>query len=687
MSKISEVIIGDSGEVARNKINEAIETVETDATITGDGTVESPLSAVPTGIVEPVDKLEFNTSPPVITTAGTILWNENEYTIEVITGLGAVIQLGHEMVLLYYNDTGAIIPDGAILHPRSATIISGQVVPTPELADASKWELSEGTLSVATHEIPIGSLGIATRFGRVRGINTSAVSAGAQIWLSEINPGEFTDIKPTFPNYAISIGGSLNSELAPDGEIFVSITKNVFNTFNDAFDGAIRETFDFLVTSDGVTVTGSLSNVDTLSDLTLLFSDGFYTFVTTPAAATIALTDGTDSATTTNYVYIPISTKVLTVSTAGFPLTEHCKIAQLEVQSAATVQAELGAERNQNINDHIKTEDDNGHILHIAERVRQLNAEHDNGTEGSLTGVTTNGYIQVTGGEVWQLHKQTFASFSMPTRDIIITNDFTTANRRTDNLNTITAYSTGNAWSNEWSKVVIWGIANKTGEVDFIKLNLPSDGYNSEANAIADSLNYADYSIPNKYKGVGFLIAAFTIRISGGAITYNGGLAYQDLRGFVPNNIAGGGGGSGVTSLLGLSDVFIASYAGKKGQAVKINDLETGIESGGNVVGGAYIQSFSATPAFDFDNGNTQQITLTADITSWTLTNTLPAGSYVIYFIQDGVGGHSIPDGTTGTKTDNSTDFITLAGDTSIVNVIVKPDGGIFWSVVETITA
>ncbi|MBW2187602.1 MAG: hypothetical protein JRG71_14790, partial [Deltaproteobacteria bacterium] len=340
-----------------------------------------------------------------------------------------------------------------------------------------------------------------------------------------------------------------------------------------------------------------------------------------------------------------------------------------------------------NLNDHIKTEDDNGHILHIAERVRQLNAEHDNGTEGSLTGVTTNGYIQVTGGEVWQLHKQTFSSFSMPTRDIIITNDFTTANRRTDNLNTITAYSTGSAWSNEWSKVVIWGIANKTGEVDFIKLNLPSDGYNSEANAIADSLNYADYSIPNKYKGVGFLIAAFTIRISGGAITYNGGLAYQDLRGFVPNNIAGGGGGSGVTSLLGLSDVFIASYAGKKGQAVKINDLETGIDSGGNVVGGAYIHSFSATPAFDFDNGNTQQITLTADITSWTLTNTLPAGSYVIYFIQDGVGGHSIPDGTTGTKTDNSTDFITLAGDTSIVNIIVKPDGGIFWSVVETITA
>ena len=46
MSKIDQVNNGDSGFDSRNKINEAIKTVESDATITGDGTIASPLSAV-----------------------------------------------------------------------------------------------------------------------------------------------------------------------------------------------------------------------------------------------------------------------------------------------------------------------------------------------------------------------------------------------------------------------------------------------------------------------------------------------------------------------------------------------------------------------------------------------------------------------------------------------------------------
>jgi len=46
MAKIDQVNNGDSGLNSRNKINEAIKTVESDATITGAGTVASPLSAV-----------------------------------------------------------------------------------------------------------------------------------------------------------------------------------------------------------------------------------------------------------------------------------------------------------------------------------------------------------------------------------------------------------------------------------------------------------------------------------------------------------------------------------------------------------------------------------------------------------------------------------------------------------------
>lgn len=713
MATLDPVLDGDSGLEARTKINTndaninsdvgqntnditSLDTAKADranpstagnlAELDASGNVVDSGQVTSGVLINPVDAITFNTSPPVITAAGTLKWNGGEYTIDIITGLGATVQVGQEILLLYYNDTGGPIFNFTTLHPKGAVEISGVIVPTPEIADASVWELCEGTLSVATHQIDDGQLGFATRFGKARDGNTVGLTPGSQLWLSTDGSGLPTIVKPQFPDYSISLGGSLKED-ASEGVIFVSVTRSVTDTYNDAWDGAIRETFDFLVASDGAIVTGTLTNINPLNNLTLLFSDGavFYTLDTTTTPLTIVLTAGTDSLPVTNYVYIPISTKVLTVSSSGFPPTEHCKVAQLEVQSATTVASELGAVRNQNINDHIKKEDDNGHILHIAERIRQLNAEHDNGTEGSLTGTPTNGYIQVTGGEVWQLHKQTFASFSMPTRNIIVVNDFTTPNRRTNNLNTISAYSTGSTWNNEWSKVVVWGIANKTGEPDFVNINLPSAGYNSEANAVSDALNYADYTIPTKYKGVGFLIAAFTVRISGGTITYNGGTAYQDLRGSIPNNIAGGGGGSGVTTLLGLSDVFIASYAGKKGQAVKVNDLETGIDSGGQVVGGSQIVVFSATPTFNFNNGNTQQITLTGNITSWTISDELPAGSYVIYFVQDGTGGWTISAPTGIDHVDTSLGYAVTANDINIVNIIVMPDGTTIMDLVKTI--
>jgi hypothetical protein len=520
------------------------------------------------------------TDPPVVTSEGTVFWNNKEYTINIVTGLGPVIQIGQEVVMLFYNDsTTETISNLKAVRPKAAAIVEGIVFPTLEYADASKWETTEGTISVTTMDIPPESLGFTTRFGRARGGDTSGFTPGEQLWLSADGTGSLINTRPVFPDYQISMGGALNSEVAPDGEIFVSITRDIYDTFNDDRDGSVRETFDFRVSSDGVNVTGTLTNVNPARNLTLIFSDGFFTLDTTTVPLTIALTPGTDPATTTNHVYIPKDTKVLTLSTTGFPATEHCKIAQLEVQSAATVQSETGAERNQNINDHIKEENDNGHLLHMAERLRRLNADHDTGTEGSLIGTPTNGYIEVTGGKVWQLHKQDFGSFSMPTRNIIIANDNTTPNRRTNNLNTITAYSNGSAWNNEWGKIIVYGIANKSGEPDFVKLNLPVNGYNSEANAIADALNYADYTIPNKYKGVGFLIAAFTVRIGGGTVTYNGGTAYQDLRGFVPNNIAGGGGGSGITTFLGLIDVLIASYSGQALKGLRINGEETGVEA------------------------------------------------------------------------------------------------------------
>jgi len=330
------------------------------------------------------DKIEFkNTGTPTITEEGTVWWNQEEYTINILTGLGPTIQVGQEILMLFYNDSAVdTISNLKAIRPKAATVVGGVIVPTLELADASKWEGTEGTLSVCTMDIPPLSLGFSVKFGRARGGNTSGFTPGEQLWLAADGSGDLINTKPEFPNYQISIGGALNSSAAPDGEVFVSITRDVYDTFNDTWDGGFRESFDFTVSSNGSVITGTIENVDNTKDLTMLFSDGFSTLDTTTTPLTIALTAGTDVNPQTNFVYIPKSTKVLTVSTSGFPTTEHIKIADLYLRTALKTQSE-DALVNRNWNDHIKKEEDNGHLLHIAERLRQNHAKWDNGTAGA----------------------------------------------------------------------------------------------------------------------------------------------------------------------------------------------------------------------------------------------------------------------------------------------------------------
>jgi hypothetical protein len=66
MAKISQVNNGDTGLVSRNKLNEAIETVEVDGTtVAGDGNVGTPLNVLSTGL--DADQIPFTSTTPNIT--------------------------------------------------------------------------------------------------------------------------------------------------------------------------------------------------------------------------------------------------------------------------------------------------------------------------------------------------------------------------------------------------------------------------------------------------------------------------------------------------------------------------------------------------------------------------------------------------------------------------------------------
>ncbi len=347
---------------------------------------------------------------------GQIHWNAPEYTLNIDTGLGGTeLQIGQEIYIIFFNNSPTPISDLMVVRPVAGAVISGHVYPVFEPALANIFDTAEGTLAVTTMDVPASGLGIATRFGRVRGVDTSIYTQGAGLFLSATASGELVETQPEFPNYAISMGGVAFSD-SEDGEFFVSVTRDVFDTTLNFWNGVFRETINFTVSSDGAVITGSLEPANGHEDMTMMFSDGLSMLDTNPPA-TIVLTAGTDDVPQMNFVYVLESTKVLTVATGDWPVTEHIKVADVLLRSASTTETD-GAYGNRNWNDHIQsTLNDQGHLSHITEKLRQFEAQWHSGVEGSVDIIGASSpddvYFRNTAGKAYQLHKQDFPLLDM----------------------------------------------------------------------------------------------------------------------------------------------------------------------------------------------------------------------------------------------------------------------------------
>ncbi len=345
------------------------------------------------------------------------------------------------------------------------------------------------------------------------------------------------------------------------------------------WNGVFQETIDFEVSSDGAVITGSLAGDLGQAALTMMFSDGLSSLdVSTPL--TIVLTPGALSALQDNYIYIPQSTKVLTVSASGWPVAEHIRVAFVSLLTATQTQND-GSQVNQNFNDHIVSDTTlQGHLTHITNRIRKENAKHDSGAAGTLTISAGDLWASVTSGVISQLHEHVFPALDMQTGDDIhIVNNFAQPFVTESNLNTQTLDAAGISLANSSFSFVLWGVQNRTGQASHIMLNLPTGKYakNDPDEAVADPLNKSVYAIPKSYVGRGFLIARFTLILEANGTTWTLHDT-EDLRGKIPNSTAGGGaGGIGVTEWTALIDTP-SSYIGQKGRAPIVNQAETALE-------------------------------------------------------------------------------------------------------------
>jgi len=399
---------------------------------------------------------------------------------------------------------------------------------------------SNGQLgSVTTLDVPQGGTGVSTLtdHGLLLGSGTGAitplgVASNGQIPIGSVGSD------PVLGNITSTYLDVTNGA----GTINIDIDSNMVTTAVHGWNGAIIESPVVSVSSDGTTITFSVEKSGG-GDLTCVFSDGFYSWDTTPAD-TISLTAGTDTVPQINYIYFLQSTKTLTVSTSDFPSAEHCPLATVYCQSAASLQTD-GPYKVHAWTDHVKDSHEQGHVAHLNSWIRSQNATWISDVAPTLT-ITTNGSAKdnviftSTAGIVYQLHKHTFPAFT-GTPDYYVVNDSTTAFDKVTDLNDLLTDSDGDSMSGRYFSLVIWGVVSEDGSDCKLMVNLPSGSYTTSARVQRDSKKYANFSIPAEFRGTGFLIAQYNLHhstLSSGTWTEVNSV---DLRGLYPSISAGSG--------------------------------------------------------------------------------------------------------------------------------------------------
>lgn len=167
-----------------------------------------------------IEALELDTTPSVVPTAeGSICWDVLDRTIRVPLPGGVVMQVGQEQLLLVYNDTGALLPNGAVVKVIGA---QGQRVEV-DLADASNHQDVHSAVGVVTEDagIPDKQSGFVTTEGLVRNFDTSGWADGTPLYLGAA--GALTSTFPAKPGNVLHVAVVVNGNSVGAGILYVRL--------------------------------------------------------------------------------------------------------------------------------------------------------------------------------------------------------------------------------------------------------------------------------------------------------------------------------------------------------------------------------------------------------------------------------------------------------------------------------
>lgn len=208
---------------------------EVDANFSNLNTDKYQSGASPDFVDTLTDKLSLDTTAVVTPGVGEFGWDDGNGTASLgLKGGNVTLQLGQEQVVRVYNDSGVNLTDGQLVYISGA---QGNRVAV-KLAQANAEGVSAGTLGMVTEPILAGEEGFITTSGTVNGLNTSAFTQGAQIYLSATTAGAFTATKPVSPDHLVVVGW-IERVHATVGSIFIKIDNGY----------ELEELHDVLITS------------------------------------------------------------------------------------------------------------------------------------------------------------------------------------------------------------------------------------------------------------------------------------------------------------------------------------------------------------------------------------------------------------------------------------------------------
>lgn len=122
------------------------------------------------------------------------------------------------VVIQVRNTTGATLTKGTVVYISGAT---GQI-PTVSKALATSDATSAQTLGMLSADLANNTNGYVTIIGLLTGMNTSAYSDGAQLYLSGTTAGTYTATKTLAPTHLVYVGVVEHAH-ATQGKIFVKV--------------------------------------------------------------------------------------------------------------------------------------------------------------------------------------------------------------------------------------------------------------------------------------------------------------------------------------------------------------------------------------------------------------------------------------------------------------------------------